>query len=317
MKHSCVFCSPHGQPRPSGLDRFREVLPELRERDGQPHSLAGEAHERRGAQSRSFYLSRLHAIPAETVRHAVIAVDVVGALPVLAAARVLIDLERHVARYVRVPDLRARLDGAVDRGLKVQRERRVPDQHRAGIAQVPEASLMLRGLGVGQRHQQTDRREAREEVDARREIERRAAFVQRHSAGQLHAGPQRALRLDRQMLDDRGTSDAVVGRHRQAALNWRRASCRLRAHDRKRFVSAELEPRGPGVDRDAVAVLRDRQRSHDARCGRIRRALDEALEHGAAPGIDLRVHQDPARRTVGPAIEHACLNRMAIGADGE
>jgi hypothetical protein len=70
------------------LDRHREILPEVRRGDPQ----AGDQHDGRGAAGR---FGTVQPVAPEPERHDTVAVDVVPALPVLPAARLLVQLERQ------------------------------------------------------------------------------------------------------------------------------------------------------------------------------------------------------------------------------
>src|SRR5262245_27013297 len=88
------------------------------------------------------------AVAAETRHDLPVAIDVVRATPILAAARVLVDLEvgRRAAR--RVAGIFEPLDAPGFRRPKRQDERQVLQIHRSGIAQIPEAAAMLGGAWI-------------------------------------------------------------------------------------------------------------------------------------------------------------------------
>ena len=88
------------------FDRLGKLLPKLRNRHTDPAVVAHQTHDGIGAQASRFPGGRLHAIAPERTRHPAMAVHVVSALPVLAAAGILIDLQRTRRGPRRLADFR-------------------------------------------------------------------------------------------------------------------------------------------------------------------------------------------------------------------
>src|SRR6266851_4075741 len=124
-------------------------------------------------------------------------VDVIRALPILATARILIELERRVkwcpwgADFGRGLDERLRTGGGQCEGKSD-----ILDQDRPWIAEIPEAAPMRRAVWVRQRDQKANGWKAGEEVDASREVQRPSSLRDRHSSRQPDDASQRAPFFD-------------------------------------------------------------------------------------------------------------------------
>ena len=81
---------PQGEPASFDLDRPGKLLPEFREGEGQGHLLTEQGDDRIGTQTEGFLASLPYSIPPEGAGDMALAVDVIAALPVVAAAGVLV-----------------------------------------------------------------------------------------------------------------------------------------------------------------------------------------------------------------------------------
>src|SRR5436190_10928922 len=121
---------------------------------------------RRGAKPACLAAVTEETIAAEAIGHAAVAVDVHRAHPVVSAARVLIDLERTGHLEERRALLSRTPEGRRHAALEREGQRRVADEDRSGVAELPESAAMFSTSRVSKSDRETNRGQAGEEVQA-------------------------------------------------------------------------------------------------------------------------------------------------------
>jgi hypothetical protein len=111
------------------LDRLGELLPELGDRRGQGTVRPLKGDDRTGPEAEFFPARPPQPIAAERARHPALSVDMAPALPIRAAAGILIDLEGPgLDRPGRLPDLRRPVDVRLTRSVQLQLQRQITEQ---------------------------------------------------------------------------------------------------------------------------------------------------------------------------------------------